>query len=161
MNWQRASYLTAWQGQDIVVLRDEREIDRIHGADIQRVVLVHAGAGETPGDLIYAILETGDELVLLAAETGIAGRIYFERQEFWSARRSIFWVPAGKVSLPARLRPRSGWLNFGRASQMIVRAPKAEFGSMMEKWPLQGPQTWEERKWQRIERSRPFATVKN
>jgi len=28
---------------------------------------------------------------------------------------------------------------------------------VIERWPLQGPQTWEQRKWRRIERSRPFA----
>jgi hypothetical protein len=25
-------------------------------------------------------------------------------------------------------------------------------------WALQGPQTWEQRKWRRIERNRPFAS---
>lgn len=155
----RASYLTAWQGQDIVVFRDEREVDRIHGPDIERVVLAHTGAGETPGDLVYALIELDEEHVLLAAETGIAGRIHFERHEFWAARNCIYWVPASRAHLPARARPRAGWLNFGRASQMVVRVPKVELASIVDGWPLQGPQTWEERKWNRIQRSRPFATL--
>jgi hypothetical protein len=29
--------------------------------------------------------------------------------------------------------------------------------SLVERWPLQGPQTWEQRKWRRIARNRPFA----
>lgn len=159
MNLQRANYLTAWQGQDIVVLRDDKEIDRLHGPDIQRVVLAHTGAGDTPGDLVYAVIELAEEHVLLAAETGIAGRIHFERHEFWAERNCIFWVPVGKASLPSRLRPRSGWLNFGRASQMLIRCPKVELAPIVDAWPLQGPQTWDERKWNRIQRSKPFVSA--
>lgn len=155
----RANFLTAWQGHDIVVFRDEREIDRVHGPDIQRVVLAHTGAGETPGDLVWALIELADEHVLLAAETGIAGRIHFERHDFWAERGCIYWVPIARAHLPSRLRPRSSWLNFGRAPQMVVRAPKVELAPIVDSWPLQGPQTWDERKWQRIQRNRPFASM--
>jgi hypothetical protein len=29
--------------------------------------------------------------------------------------------------------------------------------SRIEQWPLEGPQTWDQRKWMRIASSRPFA----
>jgi len=37
--------------------------------------------------------------------------------------------------------------------------PRAELSDTIARWTLTGPQTWDERKWQRIASSRPFATA--
>ena len=37
------SWRTAWQAQDIVVYRNDAEVDRVRSAEIARVVLVHRG----------------------------------------------------------------------------------------------------------------------
>jgi hypothetical protein len=34
--------------------------------------------------------------------------------------------------------------------------PRAELASLIDHWPVEGPQTWDQRKWRRIERNRPF-----
>ena len=39
------TWRTAWQGQDIVVFRDETEVDRVSAPDIERVVFVYSGSG--------------------------------------------------------------------------------------------------------------------
>ena len=51
----KSSWRTAWQGQDIVIFRNEAEVDRLHAPDIERVVLVHRGSGDSPGDLVQAV----------------------------------------------------------------------------------------------------------
>ena len=150
---------TVWQGMDLVVMADGAEIDRIPGHSIGRVVLVHRGAGDTPGDLSFAIIETGDEAVVLPASSGIAGRVHFERQAFWAEQRCIHWVSEGKAALPRRLRP-GLWL-FGSKRPGYMRVPRQEVSPAIDQWPLEGPQTWEQRKWRRIERSRPFSASQN
>jgi hypothetical protein len=82
---------TAWQAADLVVLRDGHEIDRIPTSDIERVILVCRRGGDSPGDLGFAVIETHDDHVLLPAESGIAGRIHFERQAFWASKACIYW----------------------------------------------------------------------
>lgn len=146
---------TAWQGPDVVVFRDDHEVDRFAAAQIERVIFVYRGRGDTPGDLLYAVVELQDECVLLPAETGFAGRVNFERLTFWGERQCVYWVPESKASLPARLR-RSVWL-LRPGAPSYARVPRSELASRIEQWPLEGPQTWEQRKWMRIALSRPFA----
>ena len=145
---------TAWQGQDIVVYRDEVEVDRVHAPHIERVVFVHRGAGDSPGDLTHALVELADECLIFPDYTGFAGRVNFERQAFWSERACIYWVADQRAVLPLRLR-RGRWL-LRSAGPGFMRLPRVELAPLIERWPLQGPQTWEQRKWRRIEDSRPF-----
>src|SRR5687767_14498108 len=78
------TWRTAWQGQEIVVFRDEAEVDRVNASQIQRVVFVYESSGESPGDLLYAIVETADDGLIFPAETGFAGRVNFERVDYWA-----------------------------------------------------------------------------
>ena len=151
----RSTWRTAWQGQEIVVYREDEEIDRLNAHDIQRVVFVHHGAGDSPGDLLYAIVETVDEALVLPDYTGFAGRVNFERQAFWAERGCVYWVGDSHAALPGRLR-RGRWL-LRHAGPSFVRLPRVELAPLIETWPLEGPQTWEQRKWRRIENRRPFA----
>ncbi|MFT3666372.1 hypothetical protein [Piscinibacter sp.] len=151
----RNSWHTAWQGQEIVVYRDDAPVDRVNAQSIERVVFVHQGAGDSPGDLLYAIVETADEVLVLPDYTGFAGRVNFERHAFWAERACVYWVAQRHASLPARLR-RGRWLLRGTAPA-YARVPRAELAGLLEGWPLDGPQTWEQRKWRRIETSRPFS----
>jgi hypothetical protein len=66
-------------------------------------------------------------------------------------------VPAASVALPWRLRL-GGWRGeaSGRAYRRIGRG---ELEACLGAWVLEGPQTWEERKQCRLERSRPFGAV--
>ena len=153
----KSSWRTAWQGQDIVVLRNEVEVDRVHAQAIERVVLVHRGSGDSPGDLVQAVVEVGDSVLLFPADTGFAGRVNFERQAFWAERACVFWVNESRAPLPLTLR-RGRWL-LGLTSPVFTRVPRAELAALIERWPLQGPQTWEQRKWRRIERSRAFTSA--
>jgi hypothetical protein len=148
---------TAWQGPDLVVFRGDEEVDRFAASQIERVVFVHRGAGDTPGDLAFALVELPQEHILLPAETGFAGRVHFERLSFWDERQCIFWVPESKAPLPSRLK-RGVWL-LRSSSPAYSRLPRQELASIVERWPLTGPQTWEQRKWQRIAMSRPFANT--
>ena len=79
----------------------------------------------------------------------------FERQAFWAERGCVYWVGDGHAALPGRLR-RGRWL-LRHSGPEFMRLPRVELSPLMEKWPLEGPQTWEQRKWRRIENSRPFA----
>ena len=151
----RTTWRTAWQGQDIVVYREDEEVDRVNAHDIQRVVFVHRDSGDSPGDLQYAIVELGEECLVFPDYTGFAGRVNFERQAFWAERGCVFWVGDGHASLPGRLR-RGRWL-LRHAGPQFVRLPRVELAPLIETWPLEGPQTWEQRKWRRIESARPFS----
>ena len=147
---------TAWQAQDIVVYRNDVEIDRLSAAQIERVVFVHSGRGDSPGDLMHAVVVMADDCLVFPADTGFAGRVNFERQEFWAERACVYWVSSSRASLPMRLR-RGRW--FLRSSApAFARVPRVELGPLIENWPVQGPQTWEQRKWRRIEDNRPFAS---
>jgi len=150
----RSSWRTAWQAQDIVIYRNDVEVDRLHAPDISRVILVHRGSGDSPGDLVQAVVEIGDSVLLFPADTGFAGRVNFERQAFWAERGCVYWVNESRAPLPLRLR-RGRWL-LGLTHPVYTRVPRAELAALLERWPLQGPQTWDQRKWRRIERSRPF-----
>lgn len=148
---------TAWQGGELVVTQDDREIDRVNADEIQRVILVCRGMGDTPGDLAFAVIETATDAVVLPAESGIAGRIHFERQAFWAERNCVYWTSEQQASLPRRLRP-ALWI-LRRQQPGPMRVPRAELDPTIGQWPLEGPQTWEQRKWERIVRSRPLAQV--
>lgn len=148
------SWRTAWQGQDILVFRDDAPVDRLTAAAIERIVFVYRGAGESVGDLLHAVVETADDVFILPAETGFGGRVNFERLDYWAERQCIYWVPQAQGKLPLRLRRSRWWPGLGHAS--FVRVARSEWPALMAQWPLEGPQTWDQRKWRRIERLRPF-----
>ncbi|MDP1693032.1 MAG: hypothetical protein Q8L49_13970 [Burkholderiaceae bacterium] len=147
---------TRWENNDLLVLRNEQEIDRIPARDIHRVILVCHG-GDSPSDLRFAVVETTAEYILLPAASGIAGRVHFERQGFWMQRPCIYWVDEARAPLPRRLLP-GVWL-LRRHVPGYVRLPHDELASVIESWPLQGPQSWEQRKWAHIVRNRMLASA--
>jgi len=153
----KTEWLAAWRGMDLLVLRDGIEVDRVHAEDIERVILVNEGAGETPGELLFALIETAVEHLVLPASSGIAGCVHFERQAFWTAHDCIYWLNAGQIALPRRLRPAMWPLR--RAHTAYLRLPRGELAPHLEHWPLEGPQTWEQRKWDRIARTRLLGRV--
>lgn len=150
------SWRTAWQGQDILVFRNDVEVDRVSAGRIERIVFVHRGRGESPGDLLFAIVVLADEVLVMPDHSGFAGRVNFERQAFWAERACVYWVGENRAPLPLRLRRGRWWL--GGAGPAFARLPRAELAPWLDKWPLHGPQTWEQRKWRRIEDSRPFSS---
>ena len=153
----KALWHTLWQGHDIAVCRDGKEVDRFDALQVERVLLLHRGIGDSPGDVLQVVIELAEECLVFSADTGIAGRINFERQAFWAERACVFWVNESRAPLPLRLR-RGRWL-LGLTSPVFTRVPRAELAALIERWPLQGPQTWEQRKWRRIERSRAFTSA--
>jgi hypothetical protein len=152
-----STWRTAWHGQDIVVYRDDSEVDRVSAPRIERVVFVYSGNGESPGDLLHAVVQTADHFLLFPAETGFAGRVNFERIDYWAERACVYWVHHSQAPLPLRLRRGRWWLRM--SAPHFTRVPRDELASLVEHWPLEGPQTWEQRKWRRIERSRPFSNA--
>jgi hypothetical protein len=149
---------TRWQAMDLIVSRDGREIDRVAASDIERVILVYLGRGDTPGDLAYAVLRTREHDLLFPPECGIAGRVHFERQLFWSERRCVYWAPLAKAALPRKLCP--GLWILRQHKPAFVRLPREELQPMIAQWPLEGPQSWDERKVARIARARPFPALR-
>lgn len=149
---------TAWQAMDLVVKRDRTEVDRVAAADIERVIIVYRGRGATPGDFAFAVLRTRTHDLLFPPETGIAGRVHFERQAFWQQRRCVYWAPLAKAPLPRRLCQGALWILRQRTPE-FARLPRKELDDIIASWPLHGPQTWDERKWERIERMRPLAAL--
>ena len=147
---------TRWEGSDLVVLRNQQVADRIAAADIRRVVMVCHG-GDTPADLAFAVIETATDHVLLPADSGIAGRVYFERQSYWTERCCVYWVTGRHVPLPRHLCP-GVWL-LRRHRPAYLRLPAGELAPLIEQWPLQGPQTWEQRKWSQIAAKRHLAAL--
>lgn len=145
---------TAWQGQDIVISRDDEEIDRLHAPDIRRVIFVQDGPGLSASDLAFAVVEFDSEHVVLPADTGFAGMVNFERQAFWDAKECIYWAELRSATLPPSCR-RGPWFLPHRTPQ-YVRLPHNELAPLIEQWRLEGPQTWDQRRWQRIENDRPF-----
>ena len=152
----KTTWRTLWQHNDIVVYRDEVEVDRLPADRIERVYLVYRDRGNTPNDIAQTIVElAGDEgFAVFEPETGFAGRVNFERQPYWQERRCIYWVAAPLALLPWRLRA-GAWR--GEANNRAFRRLRRdELAGCAERWQLEGPQTWEDRKRRRIERSRPF-----
>ena len=147
---------TRWEGANLVVLRNQEVADRVAAADIRRVILVCNG-GDTPADLEFALVETATEHLLLPADSGIAGRVYFERQSYWTERSSIYWVTGRHAPLPRYLRP-GIWL-LHRHRPAFLRLPASELAPLIEQWPIEGPQTWEQRKWAQIAGQRHLAAL--
>jgi hypothetical protein len=152
---KQAPVRTCWRADEIVVTQGGELIDRLRAATIERVTLVHAGEGESPSEVQAVLFEMADRAVLLGAASGIAGRVLFERQAYWSQRNCIYWVGERRVSWPSVLgEPR--W-PFGRprVPQHRTLTPAAA-ASLLDRAEVTGPHTWEERKQHRIERRRPF-----
>lgn len=149
---------TRWQAMELIVSRDGREIDRVCATDIERVIVVYRDRGDTPGDLAYAVLQTRDHDLLFPPESGIAGRIHFERQLFWGERRCVYWAPLAKAPLPRNLCTGLWILRLHKPA--FVRLPRDELRPVIAEWPLEGPQLWDERKNERIARARPFGALR-
>jgi hypothetical protein len=149
---------TRWQAMELIVTREGREIDRVAARDIERVIMVYRDRGDTPGDLAFAVLQTPAHDLLFPPESGIAGRVHFERQLFWNERRCIYWVPAIKAVLPRKLCAGVWILRLNKPA--YVRLPRDELQSVIAGWSLEGPQSWDERKDERIARARPFGALR-
>ena len=109
----KTEWLAAWRGMDLVMTRNGEEVDRLHADDIERVILVDDGPGETPGELLFAVIETAVEHLVIPASSGIAGCINFERQAFWASRDCIYWVDARRISGWPRSTRKSGTVSAG------------------------------------------------
>ncbi len=151
-NWR-----TAWQGHDIVVYRDEQEVDRIDALAIRKVVCLHRDGSDSPGDLVATLVRLAEEWVLLPADTGFGGRVHFERQSFWAERACIWWVADSHAPLPPRLR--RGRCPMRGGEPAYARVTAGQLDTLVDGWPLEGPQTWEQRKWRRIHAGRPLANI--
>jgi hypothetical protein len=152
----KSTWRTVWQQNDIVVYRDDVEVDRLPADRIERVFLVYRGAGDTPGDIERTVVELAGDAGYAVFEplTGFAGRVNFERQSFWQERACVYWVAAHAAVLPWRLRF-DGWRSEAHG-QSYRKLARDELAASVARWPHAGPQTWEDRKRLRIERSRPF-----
>ena len=105
-----------------------------------------------------SVLRTRTHDLLLPADTGIASRLHFERQAFWHAQRCIHWVPAAQAALPRRLC-QGVWI-LRHHTPGYMRLARDELEVVIGQWPLEGPQTWDERKDELIERMRPCAALR-
>jgi hypothetical protein len=152
---KQAPLRTCWRADEIVVTQGGALIDRLRASDIERVTLVHAGDGESPGEVRAALFEMADRAVVLGAASGIAGRVLFERQAYWSQRNCIYWVDQRLVSWPAALGEARWPLARARVPQHRTLTPTAA-AALFERAEVTGPHTWDERKRHRIERRRPF-----
>lgn len=150
----KSTWRTLWQQRDIVVFRDEVEVDRLAADRIERVFLLYAGSGDTPGDIGVSLVELADGYVLFEGETGFAGRVNFERQDWWHSRGCVHWIAAASAPLPWRLRLRG--LGNGPAVRRLARD---ELAGAIAAWPVEPAQTWDERKRWRIEKTRAFGAA--
>jgi len=152
---QQAPVQTCWRGDEIVVTQGGKPIDRLRAGKIQRVTLVHTGEGESPGEVRAALLQLAGRTVLLGPESGIAGRVLFERQTYWSQRRCIYWVAEPGVDWPVVFGA-SRW-PFGRLHLpqhcILTHVTTA---ALLDRAEPTGPHAWDQRKQRRIERRRPF-----
>ena len=149
----KAHWHSLLQGHHIAIHRDDVEVDRFDAQQVERVLLLYKGSGDFPGDVVQVVVELPEECLVFGAETGFAGRVNFERQAFWAERNCVHWVSQSRAALPLRLR--TGLLKLSPPA--YLRVPKAELANAIGRWPVQGPQTWDERKRRRIERAQPFS----
>jgi len=147
---------TRWEATDLLLVRGQEVADRIAAADIRRVYVVCDG-GDTPAELDFVIVETTADHVILPADSGIAGRVYFDRQPYWTERACIYWVIARHAQLPRHLCP-GVWL-LRRHRPAYLRLPQRELAPLIEQWPIEGPQTWEQRKWAQVASRRHRAAL--
>lgn len=145
---------TCWQADEIVATRGEVWVDRLRADDIQRVTLVHAETGDSPGEVLAALFALPDRVVLLGAMSGVAGRVLFERQAYWAQRSCIYWVSERFVTWPPSLCE-SRW-PFGRQVPLHRSLTTALAADLLAHAAISGPHTWDQRKRLRIERRRPF-----
>ncbi|HET7528199.1 MAG TPA: hypothetical protein VFK10_19820, partial [Burkholderiaceae bacterium] len=146
---------TSWRGDEILVTQGAGLIDRLRASDIERVTLIHRGAGESPGEVRAALFEMTARAVLLRAASGVAGSVLFEHQAYWSHRNCIYWVSDRCVAW-ASAASATRW-PFGRTglAQHRTLSP-ADAALLFERAAVTGPHTWDQRKQYRIERRRPF-----
>jgi len=146
---------TCWRGDEILVIQGAERIDRLPAGDIERVTLIHRGAGESPGEVRAALFEMTERAVLLRATSGVAGSVLFEHQAYWSHRNCIYWVAERCVAWSSAVSTMR-W-PFGSAGlpqhQGLSRADAA---GLFGRAAATGPHTWDQRKQYRIERRRPF-----
>ncbi len=142
---------TRWEGDELLVLDGDRVIDRLGAREIQRVIMVCDGS-DSPSDLAFAVVETAAEHLVFPPGSGIAGRVHFERHAFWAQRNCIYWASAARAHLPRQLR--GGVWPLRRHKPGYLRLPLGELAAAIGSWPLEGPQTWEQRKWARIAANR-------
>lgn len=158
MNWtlkaKAAPLRTGWQADEIAVTRGGESVDRLRADDIERVTLVHIGAGESPIEVHAAIFELPDRVVVLGAQCGIAGRVLFERQAYWAQRHCIYWVSHRRVAWP-ETEADSRWL-FARQAPPHLQLTPAVAKTLFQRSDATGPHTWDQRKQYRFERQRPF-----
>ena len=154
-----ARWSTLWAGDDIVVLRNDVEMERLHAPAIRRVIFVQCAghAGEAAGQLSFAVVELTDDFLVLPADTGIAARVNMERPAFWADKACLYWGDELSARLPASCLARRG-LSLTRHPCMR-RVPRADFAPLVEHWLLEGPLSDEQRRWLAIERARPFARI--
>ena len=134
--------------------REPVELDLVAAARIECVYLVYRGHGDSPGDIGVSVVELDDGYALFEAQTGFAGRVNFERHAFWQASKCVYWVSAASAALPWRLRL-GAWPGTAPA-RAYRRLERSEIEGCVANWVLEGPETWEDRKKRRIDRSRPF-----
>lgn len=84
--------------------------------------------------------------------------MHFERQLFWNERRCVYWTPLAKAPLPRSLCPGLWFLR--QPTPAFARLPRDELREAIARWPLEGPQSWDERKVARIARARPFGALR-
>ena len=101
-----------------------------------------------------SVVELDDGYALFEAQTGFAGRVNFERHAFWQEKACVYWVSAASAALPWRLRL-GAWPGSSPA-RAYRRLERSELEGCVAHWALEGPETWEDRKKRRIDRSRPF-----
>lgn len=144
-----------WKGQDIVVTVAGTVVDRIPGDDIRRVVFVERGVPQSASDHAFALLELDDAHVLFPPDSGFAGLVHFERQAFWAGHRCVYWSSLDQVQLPRHCKVSRGLLR--RGAPLYQRIARAEAPGLVDGWRLEGPQSWDERRMQRIETRRGFS----
>jgi hypothetical protein len=151
----QAPVKTCWRGDEILVAQGAERIDHLRASDIERVTLIHRGAGESPGDVRAALFEMAERAVLLRATSGVAGCVLFEHRALWTHRNCIYWVSERCVAWPSAVG--AGRWPFGRTGlgQYQTLSP-ADAALLFERAAVTGPHTWDQRKQYRIERRRPF-----
>jgi hypothetical protein len=150
----KTTWRTVWQQQDIVVYRDDVEVDRFAASRIESVYFVYRGQGDSPGDIGMSVVGLDDGYALFEAQTGFAGRVNFERHAFWQEKACVYWASAAGAALPWRLRL-GAWPGSSPA-RAYRRLERSEIEDCVAHWTLEGPETWEDRKKRRIDSTRPF-----
>lgn len=155
LSTEQSPVKTCWRGDEILVTQGAQRIDHLRARDIERVTLIHRGAGESPGEVRAALFELTERAVLLRASSGVAGCVLFEHQAYWTRRNCIYWVPEPCVEWPSATGA-TRW-RFGRTGLAQHRTlSTADAALLFERAAVTGPHTWDQRKQYRIERRRPF-----